>query len=109
MTNAEIEKLKQDHALELLAQDGQWMEISRKQAEEIEKRGTEIDVLRADVARYEAEIAQLKGNLKAMTSFADLWYFVMDEKPLAFEKIVNEYSPAQWMHQAYLLKERTKK
>ena len=55
------------------------------------------------------EIAQLKGDLKAMTSFADLWYFVMDEQPMAFEKIVCEYTPAQWMHQAHLLKQRTKK
>lgn len=111
---------------------------------------TEIDVLRADVARYEAEaqklrssraryklemqlvedvldgaeisgvfmdywgpvhdrISALKGDLKAMTSFADLWYFVTDKKPLEFEKIVTEWMPAQWMHQAYLLKERTKK
>ncbi len=36
-------------------------------------------------------------------TFADLWYFVMDEAPLAFESIVTNHSPARWMDEAHKL------
>lgn len=62
---------------------------------------TEIDVLRADCVSYEAD-------LKAMKHFADLWYFVMDEKPRSFEKIVNEWASEHWMRKASELMKETR-
>jgi uncharacterized coiled-coil protein SlyX len=51
--------------------------------------------------------AELEADAKKMQGFADLWYFVMDENPRGFEKIVSEWSPNQWMTQAYkLMKEQ---
>lgn len=55
------------------------------------------------------EIDLLNGNLKAMKSFADLWYFVCDEKPLQFERIVCEYSPQVWLQEAHKLMKEHKK
>jgi hypothetical protein len=42
-------------------------------------------------------------DLKAAKHFADLWYFVMDESPMAFEKIVCEHQPKRWMDEAQKL------
>lgn len=47
-----------------------------------------------------AERDALAKDVAVMKGFADLWYFVMDEIPREFEKIVAEYQPAQWMHEA---------
>lgn len=35
--------------------------------------------------------------------WADLWYFVMDEAPLEFERIVTTVSPSQWHSEAHKL------
>jgi hypothetical protein len=51
-----------------------------------------------------AEIERLRADLKAMEGFADLWYFVSDEAPLQFEKIVAEYSPGRWLGEAHKLR-----
>jgi hypothetical protein len=51
-----------------------------------------------------AEIEELRAALKAMEGFADLWYFVSDEAPLEFEKIVAEYSPGRWLGEAHKLR-----
>lgn len=50
------------------------------------------------------EIVRLRADLKAMEGFADLWYFVSDEAPLEFEKIVAEYSPGRWLTEANKLR-----
>lgn len=50
------------------------------------------------------EIESLRADLKAMEGFADLWYFVSDEAPLEFEKIVAEYSPGRWLGEAAKLR-----
>jgi hypothetical protein len=36
-------------------------------------------------------------------AWADLWYFVMDEAPLEFERIVTTVSPSQWHSEAHKL------
>ncbi len=38
--------------------------------------------------------------------YLDLWYFVMDEAPQEFQKIVTTYHPARWMQEAFKLKAR---
>lgn len=50
------------------------------------------------------ENEKLRADLKAMEGFADLWYFVSDEAPLDFEKIVAEYSPSRWLTEANKLR-----
>lgn len=50
------------------------------------------------------EIERLRADIKAMEGFADLWYFVSDEAPLQFEKIVAEYSPGRWLGEAHKLR-----
>lgn len=35
--------------------------------------------------------------------WADLWYFVMDEAPMEFERIVATYTPARWHAEAWKL------
>lgn len=55
-------------------------------------------------APLRAEIERLRADLKAMEGFADLWYFVSDEAPLAFEKIVADYSPGRWLTEAHKLR-----
>ena len=50
------------------------------------------------------QIVSLRADLKAMEGFADLWYFVSDEAPLEFEKIVAEYSPGRWLDEAAKLR-----
>ena len=52
------------------------------------------------------EIDNLKLDLKTAQYFAELWYFVMDEIPLEFEKIVCTCSPANWMDEAVKLKQK---
>lgn len=39
----------------------------------------------------------------ATNEWADLWYFVMDEAPLEFERIVTTVSPSQWNSEAHKL------
>lgn len=55
-----------------------------------------------------ARVEELKVDLATQKFFGDLWYFVMDESPLEFEKIVSEYQPAQWLHQAVQLRNAKK-
>jgi hypothetical protein len=50
------------------------------------------------------QVKRMAWDAAAMKGFADLWYFVMDEAPREFEKIVAEYSPTQWMQEASKLK-----
>ena len=50
-----------------------------------------------------SKLERLRADLKAMEGFAELWYFVSDEAPLEFEKIVAEYSPGRWMTEAHKL------
>ncbi len=47
-----------------------------------------------------SELTRLRAHLKSMEYFADLWYFVMDEAPLEFEKIVCEWAPKHWLQEA---------
>ena len=50
------------------------------------------------------ELDRLHADLRALKDFADLWYFVMDEAPLEFAKIVNEWSPQRWLDEATKLR-----
>jgi hypothetical protein len=50
------------------------------------------------------EVERLRADLKAMEGFADLWYFVSDEAPLDFERIVCEYTPGRWLTEAWKLR-----
>lgn len=43
-------------------------------------------------------------EIERLRGFADLWYFVMDEAPREFERIVAEHSPKQWMQEAAKLR-----
>lgn len=58
----------------------------------------------SDSEALRRENERLRDNLKAMENFADLWYFVSDEAPLEFEKIVVEYSPGRWLTEAHKLR-----
>lgn len=51
----------------------------------------------AHVDAQEAEIERLR-------EFAELWYFVMDEAPRDFERIVSEYQPKAWLQEAAKLR-----
>lgn len=35
--------------------------------------------------------------------WGELWYFVSDEEPMKFEKIVSEWTPRRWIDQAFKL------
>ena len=45
------------------------------------------------------EIERLRGEVKSLQGFADLWYFAMDHAPGQFEKIVTTCRPESWMHE----------
>lgn len=47
-------------------------------------------------------------EIERLRDFADLWYFIMDEAPRDFERIVAEYQPKAWLEQAAKLR-RAKK
>lgn len=49
------------------------------------------------------EIDRLRAELEIERQWGKLWYFVSDEAPLAFEKIVAEWSPNRWIDQAHKL------
>lgn len=44
-----------------------------------------------------------EGKTDAPNPWADCWYFVMDEAPLEFERIVTTYPPARWHDEAHKL------
>ena len=58
----------------------------------------------AALVKQAHQIESLRADLKAMEGFADLWYFVSDEAPLEFEKIVNDWSPGRWLGEAAKLR-----
>lgn len=60
--------------------------------------------MRAILAHVEAQAAEIE----RLRDFADLWYFIMDEAPRDFERIVAEYQPKAWLEQAAKLR-RAKK
>jgi hypothetical protein len=49
------------------------------------------------------QIASLRDELDAERKWGELWYFVSDEEPMKFEKIVSEWTPSRWIDQAYKL------
>lgn len=51
-----------------------------------------------------SELTHLRAHLKSLQDFADLWYFVMDEAPLEFAKIVCEWSSKYWLQEAAKLR-----
>lgn len=56
--------------------------------------------MRAILAHVEAQAAEIE----RLSEFADLWYFVMDEAPRDFERIVAEYQPKAWLQEAAKLR-----
>lgn len=61
------------------------------------------------IETMQREIDALKEELHLMSGFANLWYFVMDEEPLAFERIVTEMSSQSWMDEAAKLRRGKRK
>lgn len=61
-----------------------------------------------EVLKLRADIKHIMGatcdSCPATKDFADLWYFVMDEAPLEFERIVSEWAPSRWLDQASKLR-----
>ena len=49
------------------------------------------------------EIVRLRADLAAERRWGELWYFVSDEAPLEFERIVIEWTPSRWIDQAHKL------
>jgi hypothetical protein len=47
-----------------------------------------------------ARVGELEEDLRVAKSFGDLWYFVMDENPSGFEKIISEWSSSFWLDKA---------
>lgn len=45
------------------------------------------------------ELDCLREDNRCLRDFAELWYYAMDEAPMAFEKIVTEYTPSSWLTQ----------
>ncbi len=56
--------------------------------------------LKGILAHVEAQAAEIK----RLREFAELWYFVMDEAPRDFERIVSEYQPKAWLQEAAKLR-----
>jgi hypothetical protein len=54
---------------------------------------------------WQARAALSTGRLggEASNPWADCWYFVMDEAPMEFERIVTTYPPARWHDEAHKL------
>jgi hypothetical protein len=56
--------------------------------------------------QLEAELLrELLAERDALKGFADLWYFVMDEAPREFERIVAEHQPKAWLQEAAKLRD----
>jgi hypothetical protein len=49
------------------------------------------------------EIVRLRAELSIEKRWGELWYFVSDEEPMKFEKIVSEWTPSRWIDQAFKL------
>lgn len=56
-----------------------------------------------ELAAANAEKKALQEDLASEKKWGELWYFVSDEEPLAFETIVSQYAPKRWIDQAYKL------
>lgn len=66
------------------------------------KRYTHATVTAAWQA-YQWALDDMASLQEAPNAWADLWYFVMDEEPMAFEKIVTECNPVIWHSEAHKL------
>ena len=55
-------------------------------------------------AAAQAERDALRAELESEKQWGRLWYFVSDEAPLAFEKIVCEHTPSRWIQEAHKLR-----
>lgn len=65
-----------------------------------------LERLRTELTAANAALAEARAETERYKSYYDLWYFVMDEAPLAFEEIVKTCSPASWMGAAQHLKKQ---
>jgi hypothetical protein len=59
-----------------------------------------LTALLAERAELLARVGELEEDLRVAKSFGDLWYFVMDENPSGFEKIISEWSSSFWLDKA---------
>lgn len=58
----------------------------------------------ANIAAILVHVEAQAAEIKRLSEFADLWYFVMDEAPRDFERIVAEYQPKAWLQEAAKLR-----
>jgi hypothetical protein len=49
------------------------------------------------------QIESLRDELRIEKQWGELWYFVSDEAPLEFERIVSEWTPGRWIGEAHKL------
>ena len=57
-----------------------------------------------ELQRLRDENEQLRADLKTEKGWSDLWYFVSDEAPMQFEKIVTDWTPSRWIGEAAKLR-----
>lgn len=62
-----------------------------------------LSELREAIELLIAERDNARADLAVEKRWGELWYFVSDEEPLKFEKIVSEWTPSRWIDQAYKL------
>lgn len=67
-------------------------------------RAFERSCTTANIAAILAHVEAQAAEIKRLREFAELWYFVMDEAPRDFERIVSEYQPKAWLQEAAKLR-----
>ena len=78
-----------------------------EQAAEVAKHASDCERMAEALNRMAAgrEAAEQRAARceQAPNPWADLWYFVMDEAPIEFERIVTTCAPDRWHHEAHIL------
>lgn len=92
--------------VERLREEAEWYSVPSTYEHADEQHETRDLLLEAAAAltAARAALSVAEQDLKVHKEFTDLWYFVMDEKPLEFERIVATYPPARWMDVAHKLR-----
>lgn len=93
----------------------QYLKEAGEDGSELERRAT--DAIGAALARHESaavsgslapaiqdKLEAQEAEIERLREFAELWYFVMDEAPRDFERIVSEYQPKAWLQEAAKLR-----
>ena len=85
--------------------------MDNKQPTLIERLHNEADQCRNDGADDIAnllgdcicEIRRLRAEVASEQKWGELWYFVSDDAPGEFERIVSEWTPSRWIGEAQKL------